>query len=55
MDAVSPLDGHCFACQPYLTESVSKVVLQKSIPVKMLQLILHISNSKGQVDGFVRE
>jgi len=32
-----------------------KVVLQKSNPAQILQLILDISNNKGQVDGFVRE
>ena len=38
-----------------LTESVLTVVLQKSIPPRTRQLILYISNSKGQVDEFVRE
>jgi hypothetical protein len=37
----------------YLTKSVDKVVLQKSIPTQIHQLILYISNSKGQADGFV--
>ena len=32
-----------------------KVVLQKSIPAQIRQLILYISNSKGQVDEFVGE
>jgi len=31
----------------YLIQSVSKVVLQKSIPTQIRQLILYISNSKG--------
>ena len=31
------------------------VVLQKSIPAQIRQLIFHISDDKGQVDGFVRE
>ena len=31
----------------YLTQSVFKVVLQRLIPAQILQLILHISNSKG--------
>jgi len=31
----------------YLTESVYKVVLQKSIPAQIRQLILHICNNKG--------
>ena len=33
--------------QVYLTETVYKVVLQKSIPAQTRQLILDISNSKG--------
>jgi len=33
--------------RPYLTPSVFKVVLQKSIPTQIRQLILYISNSKG--------
>ena len=41
--------------QAYLTQSVSEVVLQKSIRTKIRQLILHSGNSKGQVDGFVGE
>ena len=40
---------------PYLTESVYKDVLQNSIPAQIRQLILYISNDKGDVDGFVRE
>ena len=39
----------------YLTESVYKLVLRKSIPAQIRQLILHISNNKGLVHGFVRE
>ena len=39
----------------YLTEKKCKVALQKSIPAQTHQLILHISNDKGQIDGFVRE
>jgi len=39
----------------YLTESVYKVVSQKSIPTQIRQLIFYISNSKEYVDGFVRE
>jgi len=31
----------------YLSESVYKVVLQKSIPAQIRQLILYISNNKG--------
>ena len=41
------------ACH-YLTESVY-VILQKCIPAQIRELILHISNNKGYVDGFVRE
>jgi len=37
----------------YLTQSVFEVVLQKSIPTQICQLILYISKSKGYVDGFV--
>ena len=37
----------------YLTQSVFEVVLQKSILTQIRQLILYMSNSKGQVDGFV--
>ena len=40
---------------PYLTESVYTVVLQNSIPAQILQLILYMSNSEGEVNGFVRE
>ena len=42
----------------FLTQSVYKVVLQKSIPAQIRQLILdyyYISNNKGYVDGFVGE
>ena len=38
----------------YLTESVYKVGLQKSIPAHIRQLILDVSNNKGYVTGFVR-
>jgi len=31
----------------YLTQSVFKVVLQKSIPPQIRQLILYVRNSKG--------
>ena len=40
---------------PIPHKSFSKVVLQKSIPTQIRQHTLHISNSKGQVDGFVGE
>ena len=39
----------------HLTESVYKIVSQKSIPPQIRQLFLYISNNKGQVDGFVGE
>ena len=39
----------------YLTESVDKVVLQKSIPAQIRQLFLSISNDKGQVDELMQE
>ena len=33
--------------QPYLTQSVFKVVLEKSIPTQIRQLILNIGDNKG--------
>ena len=39
----------------YLTKSLSQVVLQKSIPTQIRQLLLYISNDEGLIDGFVRE
>ena len=39
----------------HLTESVYKVVLQKSIPTQIRQLILYISDDEGYVDEFVGE
>ena len=39
----------------YLTQSVFQVVLQKSISAYIRQPILYMSNSKEQVDGFVRD
>ena len=33
--------------EPYLAQSVLKVVLQKSVSTQIRQLILDISNSKG--------
>ena len=39
----------------YLTESVYKLVFQKSIHTQIRQLILHVSNKNGQFDGFVQE
>ena len=39
----------------YLTESVFKVIFRESIPTQIRQLIIHISNNKGQVDEFVRK
>ena len=37
------------------TEDVFKVILQKSIPTQIRQLILYICNSEGKVDGLVGE
>ena len=39
----------------YFTECLHKVVLQKSIPAQIRQLILYISKNQGQVDEYVRE
>ena len=39
----------------YVTESVYKVVSQKSIFARICPLVLYISNNKGYVDGFVRD
>jgi len=39
--------------RPCLTQRVLKVVLQKSIPTQIRQPLFHISNSKGNFDGFV--
>jgi hypothetical protein len=39
----------------YLTQSVFNVGLQQPIPTQIRQLILHISDSEGSVDGFVGE
>ena len=36
-------------------EKVFKVVLQKSIPARIRQLILYISNNEGKVEVFVGE
>ena len=38
-----------------LTDSVYKVVWQKSIPPQIRQLFLHINGNQEKVDGFVRE
>ena len=46
-------EGVCVRERDYLTQSVFEVVSQKSVPTPIRQLILYISNSKGQVDGFV--
>ena len=42
-------------CRFYLTENVHKVVLQKSMPAQIHQLILNISRNEGSFDGFVRK
>ena len=36
-------------------KSVDEVVLQRSIPAQIRQIIFYISNDKGSVDGFVQE
>ena len=41
--------------QPYRTQSVFDVVLQKATPTQIRQLILYIGNSEGKVDRFVGE
>ena len=41
--------------QVYLTQSVYKLVLQKSIPAQIRQLFLHLSNYNGRFDGFTLE
>ena len=38
-----------------VTESVDKVILQKSIPAQICQLILHYYQYEEQFHGFVRE
>ena len=43
------------APQFHLKQGVHKVVLPKSIPAQIRQLILCISSHKGQVDRFVRD
>jgi len=45
----------CHSTRVYLTERVHKVILQKSILVRIRQLILHYYSYKGSVDGFVQE
>jgi len=37
----------------YLTEGVFQIVLERSVPTQIRQLIIHISNSKGSVDEFL--
>jgi hypothetical protein len=37
----------------YLTKIGFKVVMQKSVSTKIRQIILYISDSKGQIDEFV--
>jgi len=39
--------GLHISTRSYLTVSVYKVVLQKSFPAKIRQLLLYISNNKG--------
>jgi hypothetical protein len=40
--------------QPHLTESVYKIVLQKSTPVQIRQFISYVCDNEGRVDEFVR-
>ena len=48
--------NHASACrQLHLTESVHKVVLQKSILAQIRQLMLFISKDEGRDDGFGRK
>ena len=44
-----------WTCRELISHSVFKVVLLKSILTLIRQLILYISKSKGQGDGFVEE
>jgi hypothetical protein len=46
---------HLALTRPYLTESVHKVVLQKSIPAQIRQLIICHYQNEEYVDEFVRE
>jgi hypothetical protein len=51
-------DGPCklrHGSELYLTESFYRVVLQKSIPAQIRQLILCISDGQVWFHGFVRE
>ena len=41
--------------RPYLTESVYKVVLSKSIPARIRQRILYYYSYEGSVDQILRE
>ena len=49
------LSGTRYSQRSHFTESVYKVILQKSISVQIRQLILYVSHNKGLVDEFVRE
>jgi hypothetical protein len=44
---LSGCDSTCTASWSYLKESVSEVILQKSVPTQMRQHIFHISQSEG--------
>ena len=44
---------HALGEGSYLTQSVFEVILQKSISIRIRQLILYIRHSIGYVDGFV--
>jgi hypothetical protein len=43
------------ACTYFISQKVSLKLLKKSIPAQIRQVILYISDNKGQVDGFVRK
>ena len=45
----------CIAARVHLTKSFLNVVLHKSILTQIRHLIFHVSESNGQVDGFVGE
>ena len=49
LPALATEAAHEATLNTYLTESVYKVVLQKSIPPQIRQLIPYISNDKGFV------
>ena len=44
-----------YVVRPYLTDSINKVFLKKSITTQIRRRILYISNDNGSVNEFVRE